>query len=60
MPVYGGRRTRAGAPSSEADPGRGRGGPSSEADPRARRSLLEGEQALERGGARSREARTLE
>jgi hypothetical protein len=33
MPVHGSRRTRAGAPSNEADPVRGGSEPSSEADP---------------------------
>jgi hypothetical protein len=64
MPVYGGRRTRAGAPSSETDPGRGRGGPSREAEP-ARggagpRAGRREAHPFERDGASSREARTLE
>jgi hypothetical protein len=54
MPVYGGRRTRAGRPRARRIPVEGG------ADPRARRSLLEGERALERRGARLREAHPLE
>jgi hypothetical protein len=54
MPVYGGRRTRAGRPRARRTPVEGG------ADPRARRSLLEGERALERGGARLRGAHPLE
>jgi hypothetical protein len=54
MPAYGGRRTRAGRPRARRTPVEGG------ADPRARRNLLEGERALEQGGARSREARILE
>jgi hypothetical protein len=54
MPVYGGRRTRAGRPRARRTPVEGG------ADLRARRSLLEGERALERGGACSRGAHPLE
>jgi hypothetical protein len=54
MPVYGGRRTRAGRPRARRTPVEGG------ADPRVRRSLLEGERTLERGGARSRGAYPLE
>jgi hypothetical protein len=54
MPAYGGRRTRAGRPRARQAPVEGG------VDPRARRSLLEGERALERGEACSREAHPLE
>jgi hypothetical protein len=54
MPAYGGRRTRVGRPRVRWTPVEGG------ADPRARRNLLEGERAHQRGGARSREAYPLE
>jgi hypothetical protein len=54
MPAYGSRRTRAGRPRAWRAPVEGG------ADPRARRSLLEGERVLERGGACLREAHPLE
>jgi hypothetical protein len=54
MPVYGGRRTREGRPRAWRTPAKGG------TYPRARRSLLEGERALKRGGARSREVLPLE
>jgi hypothetical protein len=53
MPVYGGRRTSEGHPRAWRTPVEGG------AYPRARRNLLEGERALERGGARSREVLPL-
>jgi hypothetical protein len=54
MPMYGGRRTREGRPRAWRTPAEGG------TYPRARRSLLEGERALERGGACSREVLPLE
>jgi hypothetical protein len=53
MPAYGSRRTCAGRPRARRVPVEGG------ADPRARRSLLEGERVLERGGPCSREAHPL-
>jgi hypothetical protein len=53
MPVYGGRRTCEGRPRAWRTPAEGG------TYPRARRSLLEGERALERGGARPREVLPL-
>jgi hypothetical protein len=53
MPVYGGQRTREGRPRAWRTPAEGG------TYPRARRSLLEGERALERGGARPREVLPL-
>jgi hypothetical protein len=54
MPVYGGRRTREGHPRAWRTPVAGG------MYPRTRRNLLEGERALERGGARPREVLPLE
>jgi hypothetical protein len=54
MPVYEGRRMREGRPLAWRTPAEGG------TYPRARRNPLEGEQALERGGARSREVLPLE
>jgi hypothetical protein len=54
MPVYGGRRTREGHPRAWRTPVEGG------MYPRARRNPLEGERALERGGACSREVLPLD